>query len=481
MGIFRVLVPLTFEKVKSTMANNDEVTITLKRSVDRDGEFKAFTNVNVDILQQNRKVGSIEATIVDRGKIPPNYFMVAMDGHSSDLQYLGVSLFEPKKGRTKLQSLQQYDQATEFMYITKLHVEDDCKVNGASDVGASALHQLLNHPRIKGTGSKPKLATAIYIPDSSEPMTAEEREKNDSLEIELMHARGMGGDILESTAEDVVREQQRKARLQINLRADANQFLRNGFFQDPAIIGGSCQILVATYDDWQQPLKSHEQATAIQFVEPPSKPPPPSGKDMEIQNLVKYACSKSYGIDLNADELAKLTLEVNALVRQGGSVIRSHALHCACANNSLMAVTMILGMEPTAVNAKDTFETTPLMVAANKVAGGHTRAGLPETRVVDTLLKAGALKDLQDPDGLTAYGHFKRSTKQYAIMMQSVTGRSLAGFGHNTSDPATLAFEAKLLPPGGPTAADLVGGETDGFVQYSDDGFDDDDDDDGDD
>jgi hypothetical protein len=454
-------------KVKSTMNNNDEVTITLKRSVDRDGEFKAFTSVNVDILQQSRKVGSIEATIVDRGKIPPNYFMVAMDGHSSELQYVGVALFEPKKGRTKLQSLQQYDQATEFMYIEKLHVDDDCKVNGASDVGASALHQLLNHPRIKGTNPNPKLAAAIYILDSTEPMTTEERERADADNLEHMHASRVSSG--EPTAEEIVQEQQRKARSQLNQRADANQFLRNGFFQDPATIGSSDsgKFLVASYVHWQHPIKSHEQATAIQFIEPPTKPPPPSGKDIEIQNLVKTTCSRVYGNDLSADDLAKLTLQVNALVRQGGSVLRSHALHCACANNSLMVVAMILGMEPTAVDAKDIYEATPLMVAANQIAGRRTNAGLPETRVIDTLLQAGARKDLQDSNGLTAYGYFKRSTKEYAIMMQSMTGRSLAGVGH-VSDPATRAFEAKLLPPGGPTAADLVGGETVGFVQYSD-------------
>jgi hypothetical protein len=131
--------------------NTGNVSIRLTSSTDERGEYNAFTAVSVDILFRAKKIGSIAATVVNRQRIPKHAFMSAYDGHSGDMQWVGVALFEPKYGRTKLQSLVQYDDPEfDFVYIESFHIDDEYKRNGASDVGAAALRLFLFHPVIKG-------------------------------------------------------------------------------------------------------------------------------------------------------------------------------------------------------------------------------------------------------------------------------------------------------------------------------------------
>lgn len=72
------------------------VSLRLEESLDEDGEYNAFTNAQVDIIKNETKIGSTEATLVDRRRIP------ACDEHSGDLQRMDCTIYEPRYGRTKL-------------------------------------------------------------------------------------------------------------------------------------------------------------------------------------------------------------------------------------------------------------------------------------------------------------------------------------------------------------------------------------------
>jgi hypothetical protein len=87
-------------------------------------------------------------------------------------------------------------------------------------------------------------------------------------------------------------QKQQYGRLLTSLsRKDANQFLRNGFFQDPAVArlgDDAATIIIASSEHWQKPeLGTQAQALEVVFINPPPKPPTPSGYDAEIFDLVK--------------------------------------------------------------------------------------------------------------------------------------------------------------------------------------------------
>jgi hypothetical protein len=164
--------------MSSPTASN--VRLRLAHSLCEDGEYDVFSNVSVDTLLSftDREVGFIKAVIIEREKIPDDCFLSTMDGHSSDLQLIGSTVYEPRFGRPKLQSLKGYDSMEfDIMYIKKFHVDDEFKRGGASDVATSALYQLLHHPLIKGDYDYGcwKVSSAVYIVDAEETMGAEER------------------------------------------------------------------------------------------------------------------------------------------------------------------------------------------------------------------------------------------------------------------------------------------------------------------
>jgi hypothetical protein len=178
-----------------------DVTIKLKYDIDEAGEYNAFTYINVDILVCGSiKAGKIEGTIVNRQKIPNRYFLSAMDGHSGDLQYIGTSIFEPKRGRTILKSLRDGgdDDEFDFMYISSICIEDQYKKS--SDVGAFALRKLLHHPYVKGRSIDRngcwRVLSCVYILDPYEAMSKEQKIRIENEEREEWFRDGgvsMGG------------------------------------------------------------------------------------------------------------------------------------------------------------------------------------------------------------------------------------------------------------------------------------------------
>ena len=477
----------------SSMTSPD-VSIKLSHRLDKDGEFNAFTKVSVDILYRRRTVGKIQATVVHSQRIPANYFMSAMDGHSDALQYVGVTLFEPRLGRTKLASLAESDKCDnyarlDFIYIRSFHVDEKYKAKkGASEIGATALHQLLHHSFI----DENNVAAAVYILDPFEAMTTVEQNAHDEKRRNqsLLFLRSGGKTPPESTDSEEARQDQ--MRMDILARADANQFLRNGFFQDPAIARDDPRFLVASYRHLTRgPPISHKKAAVISFYTPPKMPPPPPmGKDKELFSLVmetRSMSSPATGLELEIEDEEELVTFNSKIARlllsEGASISRSHAIHVASFRNNLSVLLCLLDLEPAAIHGRDHQNFTPLMLAAQSVAAGQqstcSMEGINDTRVVDALLARGACINDQDSVGMTAYGHF---VKSYDSVMSSrrqamiVCGKSTARADELLLDsknkvPGMKAFVAKLFPAGGPSKADLTGGKAtaddDGFVDYT--------------
>jgi hypothetical protein len=119
----------------------------------------------------------------------------------------------------------------------------------------------------------------------------------------------------------------------------------------------------------------------------------------------------------------------------------------ACEHNKPKIVKLIVEMDRSTLQCKDSRGQTALIVAAKNAAGRISINGLDDTVVVDQLLAAGANKSDTDPLGMTAYGHFTKSTD---FML---------------SNPGVRPLQQKLYPPSGPSSGDVSGGS--GFVDYT--------------
>jgi hypothetical protein len=160
------------------------------------------------------------------------------------------------------------------------------------------------------------------------------------------------------------------------------------------------------------------------------------------------------------------------LVKLGGSIARSTALHIACEKNCIGVVKLLLQMDSDCSKTKDKLGRTPLIVAAMNATGRLCINGIDDTEIIDTILltasstassgggkrKRGTtdIKSEVDSNGMTAYGYFKKSSKTFIQMT------------HYQHRHKITNLEKKLYPPGGPTAMDLAEGRggTSGFVDY---------------
>eukprot|EP00579_Thalassiosira_antarctica_P000891 CAMPEP_0201876714 /NCGR_PEP_ID=MMETSP0902-20130614/8328_1 /ASSEMBLY_ACC=CAM_ASM_000551 /TAXON_ID=420261 /ORGANISM="Thalassiosira antarctica, Strain CCMP982" /LENGTH=466 /DNA_ID=CAMNT_0048404017 /DNA_START=38 /DNA_END=1436 /DNA_ORIENTATION=+ len=460
----------------------NDVTIHLRHELDERGEYNAFTSVIVDILVRGEKAGAISSVIVNRQRIPERMFLSATDGHSSEMQYVAVSIFEPRLGRTKLRSLRDggSEDTFNFMYIEKMHVNDQYKQNGNSDVGACALRELLRHPYIKGRVDE-SISSCVYILDPHEAIEAKEKRAFREFEMRMDDMIvGADDQPQPETEESLGAKEEKNRRMDNYARIDANQFIRNGFYQDPAVAsqgGNSDGFLVAAHGHFNRPLKSHSEAAAVQFYIAPPAIRPPLGKDAEILELTKRMCREENDATAANGRSFAYRADVSRLIREGGSLLRSNALHAACAINDSSIVRCILQMDPMTLEARDTHNATPLMIAAATAAGKSNINGFPRDQpVIDILVAAGARKGAVDSKNLTAYGTFKSYQKDYSQMMQALTGRPVQSESSRVI-PGLAELESKLMPPraGGPgTVADQTGGDSSepGFINYKEEDYD---------
>jgi len=396
---------------------NNAISIRLRQETDENGhemEFNALTTMDVDILHNGTKIGNINAWLIHRSRIPAGYYYTAFDGHSSMCQWLGCALMEPNLGRTKLESLAPHDNnRSGFVIIDEFHMEDAYKSD--ENAMAVALSKFLNHNLILQNATM-----MIYV---LPPNFA---------------------------------------------RHEVNAFLRNGFFQDPAIAaaaGAEQRILVASSYHTKQPLRSSQEVAQVQLVTVPDLQMP-QGKDEELLSYIKSELS-----GLGNTNYQTIFRSIDQYLRDGASVKTSFAIHAAVANNSEEIVRHLLEQDPSAVNGLDVTLCTPLMLSATTAAGKSTKSGIKETKVMDLLLSRGADKSLQDKTGMTAYGHYVKQRMDYDEMMSAMTGqrnKAQTAATYEASHPSERAVQAKLLPPNGPSAADLRGGQMPGIIVYED-------------
>lgn len=201
----------------------NDISIKLEHQAAEDVSYGAMTEVTAEILLQQKTIGTISATLVNRQAIPENCFYETADEHSSDMQWIVCALLENRFGRTKLQSLVESDHTEfDFMYISTFHV--DCSV------GAIALQKFLRHPFIRGDERyDSKESSAAYALDVREAMSPSELEQ---------HYRTLNEERNPALRPDTNQRNREDRRLNEIARGDANQFIRNGFAQDPALAKG---------------------------------------------------------------------------------------------------------------------------------------------------------------------------------------------------------------------------------------------------
>lgn len=445
--------------------NQDDIEI--KVSHENDAEFMYFTELRVDIMVKNEEAGHINAVLIDRSDIPYGYFLSEMDDYSADTQWLSVVLFEPKAGRTRLKSLIEHDDSTRpFMYIKTMEVHPEFRHDGHegsssySNVGTFALRKLMHHPFLSD------VATAIYVADGCEAMSRAEREDCDQDSTSLY-----------PTDEEKGQLEARRSRVQQLCRKDANQFLRNGFFQDKAYATSSdvqSNILVASDYHWTKPIMSQSAAEQITFhgPSPESKGPAEDSIDAKLLKVVKEHASETM---TNTNSIWNV---VRNLITQGASVTQSRAFHTAVAVNDLNMVTFLLGFDPKAIDACDDSGNTPLMVAATIAAGLNAETN----QMIEFLLAKGASKDKCDSSGMTAYGKYLHQWMEFQLMTSTMMGGPPPSSSSRPSRPAEIRLIRILVPDSGPTDADMPGFEeaNSGFVVYESDDDNDDSNDDGD-
>ena len=261
-------------------------------------------------------------------------------------------------------------------------------------------------------------------------------------------------------------------------------FLRNGFFQDAALVSkdpDNARILVGSVAHLEKSLKSEAEviatARALSAVNNLGRP---SGKDAEILSRVENLVNRNHQLSTensmtnlasimigaatyeppgdctSEEQLKSLRVDLTKLVRCGGSIAHSTALHVACAQNSIKVAKLLLQMDTSSSKSKDHLGRTPLMVAAINASGRLSINGIDDTAVIDTLLEFGANKAEVDSSNMTAYGYFKKASTMHIQITRYQHRRKLTDLEH------------KLYPPGGPTVMDFSEGRggTSGIVDY---------------
>ena len=465
----------------------EDVSINLRDDYDDRGEFYAFTSISVVISVKNENAGSMKGVLISRNQIPPGLFLTAMDGHSHELQMVSNAVFEPGLGRTKLISLSDGgdNHKMDILYVESINIKDKYKDN--SNVGAFAIRKLLRHKIIKGNKSQGGIwcgiSSCVYILEPEEGMPKDVREKYEADENEREEKYSPWyrdeEETVEAKAEREEADKQRQLLRNKYARVDAIKFLRNGFYQDKAAAKEDSYIIMAATDHWQV-LQSESKAANVKLLTSEDLEdeiiPSPSGKDNEILEVTKRICSSGAG---NDDESAGkersilYTTEVSPLLAEGGSLVKAHALHAACALDDVHVAKTILEMDPDTLESRDIFNVTPLIAAASHMAGKANNRGFPQNHpIIDLLLDAGADTNAEDSRGLTAYGLFKARHRSLTTQNQAIIGTP--ALTDEVWDDERLKvrgqaeIERKLLPSEGMTHADITYGEnrTNGYIEF---------------
>mmetsp|Transcript_4513 Transcript_4513/g.8040 ORF Transcript_4513/g.8040 Transcript_4513/m.8040 type:complete len:462 (+) Transcript_4513:103-1488(+) len=436
-----------------TSTAKDSITLRFEAEGEEsdDDVYGALTNVKAQVFRAgtSKQIGTISGIRIDRQKIPERAFCQTFDEHSADLEWVAGSLLENRYGRTKLSSLRDAgdDPEFDFFFMETFHIDGD----QPSEVATLALHNFLQSEHIKGN---------------------------------LDHGCWCVSSIAYVMSEDPKEEVQGSKRKRGN--DDSNYhgvipFLRNGFFQDSALIRSdpdNARILVGGLAHFEKDLLSEAEAMAkaTRLLGGSSKKKV-KGNDLDILNGVRDLVDRNFqqtlmqgvssamlgatpyrppGDCTSEEQLQNLKRQILRLQSGGGSIARSGALHAACEKNSTKVVKLLLQMDPTSSTAKDQLDRTPLIMAAINATGRLSINGIDDTAVIDALLQAGARKADVDSSNMTAYGYFRQRSSQYLQITHYEHRHKITNLEH------------KLYPPGGPTVGDFAEGRggSSGIVDY---------------
>ena len=140
------------------------------------------------------------------------------------------------------------------------------------------------------------ISSCVYILEPTEAMPEEFRERYEAEQMNNSWYRREEDESLEAKLEREAAAEQRQLSRNEYARLDANQFLRNGFYQDEGVAKDvDSFISMAATNHWKGALQYHSKVANIKLMTPEDcnegLPPSPVGKDAEILELTKRICS----------------------------------------------------------------------------------------------------------------------------------------------------------------------------------------------
>eukprot|EP00978_Attheya_sp_CCMP212_P016274 scaffold42485_cov50-Attheya_sp.AAC.5 len=450
------------------------ISVVIETSEGDDNDvYKAFTHINAIVFHSNagigttnKAIGEISGIAINRQKIPENCYWESFDEHSATMEWVASNLIENRHGRTTLKSLRDAGDDPEFDFFLMENFRMD--ENQHSDVATFALRKFLRSKEIKGNSQY----NDVWFVSSMAYVLSAGQSPNDN-DTESTGKRKRDESNTGSSTTDTKHQYH-----------ESIPFLRNGFFQDTALVRkdpDNARILVAGVNHFEKDLKSEaEVMPTTRALSRQLSNTKLDGKDAEILSRVETLVNRNYEISMTRSsmnlssvmigaatytrpqdctdeyQLQILKQDLTIMVNSGGSIAKSTALHAACDKNSIKIVNLLLEMDAASTNTKDALGRTPLLVAAINATGRLSINGIDDTAVVDALLASGASKPDVDSVGMTAYGYFRKSS-EISLSMTHYHHQ------HKITD-----LEHKLYPPGGPRVMDFakgLGGSS-GFVDY---------------
>jgi hypothetical protein len=416
------------------------------------GAYECTRNFSAMVEVDGQRAGTLTATLVDRDC--GDMFHTACDAESSELQAMSCFFFG-RRGQARypaLKSDRSVGRQGGFLYIGTFSVDAAHRSGGSTDVGCAAIRALLSCEELAG-----RWTVAAYIADREACMTPAQKQKEHAAAMEHFHRYGDFSDEVEDPAKEAARiAKDRAARAR-----DARQFLRAGFKE---CAEGWLYMTLGMLQSTAAMTHSAALAVPMLLAAPASASEPQTLADAKLLKRLKRLVS-DYTSSEDGKSAAIVLERVDEGLQEGANLTRAAVLHFCVANGYVELIQPLIarGAE---VDAFDANSMTPLMIAARRALRNwnaiHNRQ--QDTTMVAALIALGANKNVVDPDGRSALGHYYadlRSTNDFHATF------SLAG-GMTPVDPT---LRAMLTPTDGPTSAD----------QNHDDDDDDDDDEDEDD
>jgi len=237
-----------------------------------------YHDITVDVVVDGERCGSIDLVLLPRG-VHHNYpFHDAADAHSSELQMVGVRLFD-SVGRLKVRSIKNAELISGeagkggFLHIKTVRINEAYQPMDCTNIVSEAVRSALSQPKL---GGKWTLVSAIS--DYQVYMTKKE------MEFKRKIRYGEGGN-----AEEKERADKRFWECAL---LDTKTLLRVGFKQIAETVSQKQNPywLFALPSFLNDPIKSFEEVNQMALIEPPDLPPEPIGADGEILQATSNYC-----------------------------------------------------------------------------------------------------------------------------------------------------------------------------------------------